>query len=926
KLMKPWQSLKHRWSTLILALVLVVLFAANFTPGTYLAGWDNLMPEFNIGMNLKRSFLAVWQEYQGLGLVGGMGHATDLIRQLILLPFILVLPQNLIRYLWHFSMLALGSFSVFYGLKKYLKFSPLTSLTGALFYLLNFGSIQNFWAPLETFSTFWGFFPLLIFSLWNYLDRPSRRSLRLLILVNILAVPSFYVQTIFLVYLACLAIVILSFLLAKPHRHALLSSSLSLFLIFLVNSFWLLPFFYFLLTNLHNPTAGIGNFMSSESTFARNQHRGYVSDFLLLRGYYYDFPSADGYLMAPWVKHFSSLYPLVCGYALSVFVIIGLFRLLLTRSRQKMVKFTLFGLLFLSALALLNAAFPFRELNALIRQVSLLDQVFRSPFTKFIVPAIFTFTLLFSYGLEYISGLLAEFKYSSKVALTPHFLSLIFLFIYIYPVFTGNYISRSFRVVIPNSYFQLFDYFKSQPKDARIMNLPQGSFWGWTNYRWKLSGSGFLWYGLEQPVMDRAFDAWNLKNEQYYWELQTALQKRDPNLLTQVINKYNIGYVIYDNDIYFPDEKIYAKNSLSTESVLDQITSLTQVKKIGNLIIYKTNLSSSPFVINRPVSVNTYQFAYQDPVFSKYGDYVASAHPSDSFPFISLFTNRLQSENPFTVSKSPNLLTISSPAQSQSYLVNDFYNTGLNHSPLLQGQQELQENGQKFFRLFNLDNNSLFVFNFPDAGLNQSFMARIVYRHLSGLPLETSIVSNNIENKYVDTKLDKPQSWSVAWFVIPAHQYSNFDNGINIIFNNSSLNEQPSVNDIQSVSLYPFPYDSLQSSETNPISPSPLLRQSLSAQNSLFYYSLSLPPRLSAGSFLVLPQSYSSGWLAFTFRGLRPVLLSGHTQADNWANAWPLDASTAPAKLFILFWPQLLEFLGLSALIGTVITAIILKK
>ena len=126
------------------------------------------MPELNIWLNLKRSFFAVWQTYQGLGLVGGMAHSTDLIRQLILLPFTLIFSSNLIRYLWHFAMIFLGTFGIYFGLTKTIKFKKPSAFIAALFYLLSFGSVQNFYAPLETFSCFWGFFPGLIFILINY--------------------------------------------------------------------------------------------------------------------------------------------------------------------------------------------------------------------------------------------------------------------------------------------------------------------------------------------------------------------------------------------------------------------------------------------------------------------------------------------------------------------------------------------------------------------------------------------------------------------------------------------------------------------------------------------------------------------------------------------------------------------------------------
>ena len=38
---------------LLLILVELILFAANYKPGTYLIGWDNIMPEFNFSANFE---------------------------------------------------------------------------------------------------------------------------------------------------------------------------------------------------------------------------------------------------------------------------------------------------------------------------------------------------------------------------------------------------------------------------------------------------------------------------------------------------------------------------------------------------------------------------------------------------------------------------------------------------------------------------------------------------------------------------------------------------------------------------------------------------------------------------------------------------------------------------------------------------------
>jgi len=98
------------WPIIILFLINASLFVINFKPRTYLTGWDNLHPEFSLGVNIQRSIFAVWQEYQSLGLLGGMGHASDLPRQIYLLLLSLFLPQNTLRYFSTFTMLFLGGF------------------------------------------------------------------------------------------------------------------------------------------------------------------------------------------------------------------------------------------------------------------------------------------------------------------------------------------------------------------------------------------------------------------------------------------------------------------------------------------------------------------------------------------------------------------------------------------------------------------------------------------------------------------------------------------------------------------------------------------------------------------------------------------------------------------------------------------------
>jgi len=88
---------------LIIAIfVFLALIITNYIPGTFLTGWDNLHPEFNFILSIKRSIFSVWQEYQGLGLLAGTGYVAELPRQILLWLMSSVLPFSFLRYFYHF--------------------------------------------------------------------------------------------------------------------------------------------------------------------------------------------------------------------------------------------------------------------------------------------------------------------------------------------------------------------------------------------------------------------------------------------------------------------------------------------------------------------------------------------------------------------------------------------------------------------------------------------------------------------------------------------------------------------------------------------------------------------------------------------------------------------------------------------------------
>ena len=73
----------------VIALVSIALLLVlrNYTPGTFLSGWDTLHPEFNFGLNFQRLFFGVFRSEQGLGAVAAHSHMSDLPRVILFIYF-----------------------------------------------------------------------------------------------------------------------------------------------------------------------------------------------------------------------------------------------------------------------------------------------------------------------------------------------------------------------------------------------------------------------------------------------------------------------------------------------------------------------------------------------------------------------------------------------------------------------------------------------------------------------------------------------------------------------------------------------------------------------------------------------------------------------------------------------------------------------
>src|SRR3990167_108581 len=288
---KLTNGLKAKHWDLIIGFILVLLvgFIAykNYTSNTWLTGWDDLHTEFNLGLNISRSLSAVWQEYQGLGLLGGMAHAADLPRQLFLGLFSYLLPLSTLRYFWTFLMLISGPLGVYFLIKSLLEkagsLSLFSGFAGAIFYIFNLATLQTFYTPFETFTGFYGFLPWLLFFAVDYLKGGEKKKLLFYALFSLVATGAFYVQTLFVVYASFLLVFTAETIARFGMTGIVRCIKIGLVTLF-INSFWLMPVVYFGFSGGQIPANSHINSIATPETQLMNLARADFKNIVSFKG------------------------------------------------------------------------------------------------------------------------------------------------------------------------------------------------------------------------------------------------------------------------------------------------------------------------------------------------------------------------------------------------------------------------------------------------------------------------------------------------------------------------------------------------------------------------------------------------------------------------------------------------------------------
>jgi hypothetical protein len=968
---------------LFLLIIDIVVFLTNYKQGAYLIGWDNVFPEFNFWLNIKRDFFAIWQQYRGLGLIDGMSHASLIIQDFVRIFLSLFMTTDLIRWVYILGLHFVGGLGMMKLLNNILDDKNSTSteiiaFLGALFYMFNLGSIIQFYLPLEVFIVHFAFLPWLILFTLRYLQKGYKKDLYLLGTLSLLATSQAHVPTVFIAYAMGLSIILFASLISEKFKNWK-KILIIVMVIFVTNAFWFIPF---AVTNISNSKI-VSNSkpfqMASNDIFYRNNKYGDFNDVALIKGLPLEFlhhdykTNSNQLMMRPWIDHINSPFFYIPAWILFFLVVFGLFHSLKPKNKNLLP----FATVFIFSFFMLGTDIPIINILSqfLRKSIPLFNIIFRFTFTKFSIIYAFSYSILLAVGLNiFLNKIRVLHNYKRYVIEIIFFLLIIF---YSFPSFQGNFFYENLKIKIPNEYFQVFEFFKNQKKDERIAELPIPWYWSWLQPKWGTINSGFIWHGIEQPLMDLAFMPWGAQNENYYWELDQAIFSNNASLLEKVLDKYDISWIYLDKNIL--NEPGRRMTYEKYEQLLNNTNGVQLSTQFGSINIYRHQLKNNlnNFVEikkNLPVIGSKYQYDNYDQAYLDYGDYYTTNNSQVYYPFRSLFSGKDPKDIEYTVNEDGQFLYFKSqlPANVKDWILQDssslkdeftVFDKNLNikkYSPKIsvvdniltvkidkklallyqsstdqnylnltndacqkneKGTALMKKIKNEGYRFTSVSSNSCIKIELSYLSQRYGYLFNIQTTTDNKRGLHINLTNDTTDRSDMETYTDNDEQFHNYYLISSPRGF--YDLGYSLYINNISEGREKVINTLEKINIYQIPYYFLKDlkmvKNLNQINTNDKKTVFTNvSQKNISYYEVKMN-QIDNGSILYLSQSYNSGWIAFADGKILP-----HVLVNNWANGWKLDGQTN--NVTIIFWPQYLEFLGFALLAIAFLSILLIKK
>jgi hypothetical protein len=181
-------------------------------------------------------------------------------------------------------------------------------------------------------------------------------------------------------------------------------------------------------------------------------------------------------------------------------------------------------------------------------------------------------------------------------------------------------------------------------------------------------------------------------------------------------------------------------------------------------------------------------------------------------------------------------------------------------------------------------------FWFPNVSHNSGLVLEVESKNISGSPLRMCLTNEFSKRCDIYEELPGSREKTKSFYLVPP-MGPGF--GYTVNFSNITFGDETSSNELSYLSLTRIPYDYIKSLHRDP-------------GNSL----------VNDKKLLVYNQAYEKGWIALC--GYK-ICRAKHVIVNNWSNGWFFDKSFDVSQVRVVFWPQLLEYLGMILCAGSFI-------
>jgi len=931
------QIIKKHWGVIVLSVLFLLIFVANFPFGKWLIGWDSLTPEMNFWLNLRYALFAGWQPHYGSGALIGHGYAATLPHVLLTGLLNLFLPLQAIRPTFIFGCWYLGGVGMYFFIKKLLeKFqgkgdkklptivTTLLQISTALFYSFNFGTTQIFYHPLEAFTVQFALLPWTFLILESYFSTGKKINLVFLFFISFIGSVQGFIPSSFLAYAISVCLFVFIKAIRRNFTLYFFRAIVCLVIIFLSNSYWLGTFSYYTLEKSDIFLNAYQNQIQTPQFLARTEKYGTLSSVITLKSLFLEGKLFNQNVFEPWLTFLEKYnYPVVISYV--IIFIFAISSIAITTIHRKYRIFFPYVVLFLFFFSSLATQTPFfKEFNHILYEISpLYEQAFRTAFTKVGLGYVFTLSTLYTVTIVWLLIIIHN-------KLIQKFLSFVILIIVIgliFPHFQGNSFYKQLKVSMPTAYEKIIHYFQNEPNEGYVVEMPLGCNDGWYSYNWGYTGSGFYWYAVEQSFLARPFDVWNQYNESFFWQTERAIRDNDLEMLDAIFSKYHARWILVDPNIshcrneksneyvnqlesFFTTNPNYEKAFTTNEGVQEAVT------------IYKRKIET-------PVTVSTLNnievVTDKDRVFEPGSAYI-EINPTNINDSFSLFSQKRNNKDSFTFFTSGEKKYVTFASDQTSSITLPYENFLLGDVLYPKPCKSSDSNNvyeASYSEIGDLISTTMYTKNGSDCAsfslysreFSQGGFISFSALNKKGQPLKL-IISDDLGQQYLEVIVTNFQN---TYFIPPASPKSEL---LTIEFISQSFSPKESINELQNVSIGAL-IDTTAGQQLKPEKIElDLIPIKFLNKNSIFH-------SISGNTLAVLPNSFDSDWYLFTKTNnsswwkVNSYSRAEHFRYNSWANAWITPPDTTEAIVFYV--PQFINFGGYGVLLICFIFLFLLK-